>query len=185
VASKKAKQRFLENHAEEGEDGGGAVKRRERSTKEQVVADLLCRWWYALPEWPPNDDAFYKVELEKKSLRKVPIQEWEWVPEVDKQGHHKVYELKQFRGLFRNSNGDLVDLRPKETCPCYANFMKKEVSELYELLVTALENQIKDLVNSKYNETQLEAELKVKLTAAREKCYAAKQFSAVKKTIKK
>mmetsp|Transcript_17281 Transcript_17281/g.39114 ORF Transcript_17281/g.39114 Transcript_17281/m.39114 type:complete len:293 (-) Transcript_17281:89-967(-) len=162
-------------------DGGGAVKKRDRTVKEQVVADLLCRWWYVLPEWPPRDEAYYKAELAKRSLRKVTIEEWEWVPEEDAKGHKKVYELSQFRGLFRSSNGDLVDVRPKETCPCYANLMKKDLADLYDLLVKAFENQMKDLQNSKYNETQLEQELKVRMTSARERAYQAKQLAGAKK----
>jgi len=165
----------------ENNDGGGAVKKRDRTAKEQVAADLLCRWWYALPDWPPQDSALYQAELAKRSYRKVTIEEWEWVPEEDAKGLKKCYELSQFRGLFRASNGDLIDVRPQETCPCYANFLKKDLPELYDLLVLALENQMKDLKNSKYNETQLEQELRVKLTSAREKAYQAKQLSGAAK----
>uniref|UniRef100_A0A7S1RPG0 Uncharacterized protein n=1 Tax=Alexandrium catenella TaxID=2925 RepID=A0A7S1RPG0_ALECA len=183
---KKAKLRLLDKKVEEGDDdgpndGGGAVKKRDRQPKEQVVADLLCRWWYVMPEWPPRDEAYYQAELEKRSLRKVSVQEWEWVPEEDKQGRKKVYELSAFPGLFRASNGDLIDCRPRETCPCYQNFMKKDLPDLYDLLVTAFENQIKDLANSKYNETQLEQELKARLTSVRDKAYGAKQMTAAKR----
>jgi len=164
----------------EANDGGGAVKKRDRTVKEQVAADLLCRWWYALPDWPPQDNALYQAALAKRSFRKVTIEEWEWVPE-EKDGLKKCYELSQFRGLFRASNGDLIDVRPQETCPCYANFVKKDLPELYDLLVSALENQMKELKKSKYNETQLEQELKVKLTSTREKAYQAKQLSGAAK----
>lgn len=169
------------DEAMEDMDGGGAVNKRNRTSKEQAVAELLCRWWYAVPDWPPVDEAYYQAELAKRSMRKVTIEEWEWVAEEDAKGYKKVYELSQFRGLFRASNGDLVDARPKDTCPNYANFMKKDLVEIYDLLVTALENQLKDLVNSTYNEKQLEAELKVKLTAVREKAHQARQLSGTKK----
>lgn len=162
-------------------DGGGAINKRNRTSKEQAVAELLCRWWYVLPDWPPVDDAYYQAELAKRQLRKVTIEEWEWVAEEDSKGNKKVYELSQFRGLFRASNGDLVDVRPKDTCPNYVNFMKKDLPEVYDLLVTALENQIKDLKNSSYNEKTLEQELKVKLTSVREKAHAARQLSGAKK----
>lgn len=165
-----------------GEDGGGAVKKKDRSIKEQVVADLLCRWWYVLPDWPPNDEAFYQAELSKRSLKKVSIDEWEWEPDVDSKGRKKVYELTQFRGLFRNSAGDLIDIRPRDTCPCYTNFMKKDVTELYDLLIVAFENQIKDLQNSKYPENQLMAELKTQLTSIRNKAYQAKQSAVRRKS---
>lgn len=185
TANKRQKMKLLQRQKTDdgiAEDGGGAIKRKDRSSKEQVVADLLCRWWYVLPDWPPNDEDFYQAELARQSLRKVSIAEWEWVPETDSNGRRKVYELKQFRGLFRNSTGDLIDLRPKETCPCFANFMKKDVAELYEMLVVAFENQMKDLKNSKYNETQLEQELKVRLTKVRELAYAAKQMAGPRKS---
>jgi hypothetical protein len=161
-----------------GEDGeiqsGGAVTKRDRSIKEQLVADLLCRWWYVMPDWPPDDEAYFQAELEKRNLRKVPLEEWDWEPEVDKNGRAKVYELSQFKGLFRDVSGELRDLRPKDSCPCFSNYMKKEVTELYDLLVVALENQLKDLVNSKYNESQLEAELKTMITRIRNRAYEAK-----------
>mmetsp|Transcript_4513 Transcript_4513/g.10643 ORF Transcript_4513/g.10643 Transcript_4513/m.10643 type:complete len:303 (-) Transcript_4513:102-1010(-) len=187
--SKKAKMKLLRQQQEQqdlpeeglAEDGGGAVKKRDRSQKEQVVADLLCRWWYALPDWPPAEEELYQAELAKRKLRKVSIQEWEWVPEEDSSGRRKVYELSQFRGLFRNSSGDLVDLRPKETCPCYTNFMKKDLTGLYDLLVVALENQLKDLKNSKYNEVELEQHLRAQLTSVRDKAYKASQLSGLKR----
>jgi len=180
-ASKNQKRKLLQQQKDADEDfaddGGGAVSKRTREPKHQVIADLLCRWWYVLPDWPPEDDAFYQTELAKRNLRKVSIQEWEWVPEVDDKGRKKTYELRQFRGLFRASDGTLIDLRPKDTCPCYANFMKKELPELCDMLAVAYENQIKELKNSKYNETALEAELKVKLTSARNQADKARQLN--------
>lgn len=179
------KQQTDEGMGEDGAgavDGGGAVKKKDRSIKEQVVADLLCRWWYVLPDWPPNDDAFYQAELAKRSLKKVSIDQWEWEPDIDSKGRKKVYELTQFRGLFRNSAGDLIDIRPRDTCPCYTNFMKKDVTELYDLLIVAFENQIKDLQNSKYAENQLLAELNTQLTSIRNKAYQAKQSGVRRKS---
>lgn len=163
------------------EDGGGAVKKKDRTSKEQLVADLLCRWWYVLPDWPPTDEAYYQAELARRSLRKVTIEEWEWLPEVDEKGRRKVYELSQYRGMFRNSDGDLINTRPQETCPCFANFMKKDVTELYDLLVLAYENQLKDLSNSRYQEEKLETDLKILITKTRDKAYQAKQVVGSKR----
>merc|ERR1719362_471121 len=153
-----------ETMGEDEIESGGAVSKKQRLPKEQVVADLLCRWWYVLPDWPPDDEAYFKAELEKKNLRKVTLAEWDWEPEVDSKGRAKVYELSQFRGLYRDISGTLQDLRPKDLCPCYANFMKKDISELYDLLLKALENQLQQLVTSKYYDPQLEAQLKVMIT---------------------
>jgi len=154
-----------------GDDGGGAVKKRERSSKEEVVAALLCRWWYAEEYlekgWPPVEEEFYLAELAKRKYRKVTIQEWEWVPDVDNDGNKKVYELSQFRGVFRNSEGDLVDCRPKETCPCYNNFMKKDLALLCQMLVSAYENQLKDLANCRYPSEKLQHDLKGSINKTR------------------
>lgn len=152
----------------EADDGGGAVKKRERSNKEDIVAALLCRWWYSEPYlekgWPPSEEEFYLTELAKRKYRKVTIQEWEWVPEADADGCKKVYELSQFRGVFRNSDGDLVDCRPKDTCPCFNNFMKKDLAVLCQMLVSAYENQLKDLANCRYPSEKLQHDLKASIT---------------------
>lgn len=166
-ASKMQKTRLIQKKKREAEDNNedNSIKKKERSPKEQVVVDLMCRWWYGMPDWPPDDPEYYREELAKRSLRQVSIQEWEWVPDVDDKGHHKVYELTQFKGIFRKGDGEMVDVRPRDSCPSYNNFMKKDTSELYSLLVKAYENQLKDLEDSKYDET----ELRVKLTTALDK----------------
>lgn len=166
--AKKAPVKVLKRNAsaneEEGElDSGGAVQKRKRSLKDEVVAALLCRWWYAdyyvKNDWPPQEESFYEEALEKTKLRKVEIQEWEWVPEVDSSGRKKVYELTQFRGVFRDSAGNMVDLRPKDTCPCQNVFQQKDLSTLLTMLISAYENQKKDLANSKYNTEKAHDEL--------------------------
>lgn len=161
---------------EEDFDGGGEINKRDRTPKQQVVADLLCRWWYALPPWPPTDPAYYEKTLAERGYRRVALVEWEWVlDEVD--GRKKCYELSQFPGLFRASTGELLDTRPKETCPCFTNLMKKELPDLYDLLVTAFENQLKALETSKYNEKNFENELKARLAGVRKKAYDARQMT--------
>jgi len=170
-AALKAKRRASEDTMG-GDDAENKVKKKVRSTKEDIVAQLLCRWWFSAPyvaeDWPPNDDAYYLKEMEKQKLRLVTCEQWEWVPEEDKEGRTKVYELSQFRGLFRKSSGDLVDLRPKDTCPSFNNFMKKDLATLCHMLISAYENQLKALPESKYNEEQLIKNLKSALTKVRE-----------------
>lgn len=159
---------------------GGAVKKKERSQKEELVAQLLSRWWYSdeyvQNDWPPQEEEYYQEQLQQRKLRKVTIQEWEWVPEEDEAGRRKVYELSQFRGVFRNSSGDLIDLRPKETCPCYNNFMKKDMAELCKRLISAYENQLKDLKNSKYPEDRTEADIKTQLVKIRKLLHEAQSL---------
>jgi len=180
VANKKKRLRLIQKKKAAAEDGDepedNKIKKKDRSPKEQVVVDLLCRWWYAMPDWPPADPAYYETELGKKSLRRVSIQEWEWVPDTDDKGRHKVYELSQFKGVFRKSDGEMVDIRPMDTCPSYNNFMKKDLPELYGMLVTAYEGQIKDLINSKYDESLMETQLKTGLNRIREKSHQANQM---------
>lgn len=158
------------------DNGGGAVKKKDRTFKEQLVADLLCRWWYALPDWPPEDQ-HYEAKLLERNLRKVRVAEWEWLPEEDSKGLRKCYELSQFRGCFRDSKGQLIDLRPMESCPCQKNFMNMDIPTLYSLLVKAYEGQLEDLKNSRYNEDKLRMELKTTLTRVKEKAYQSQQLS--------
>eukprot|EP00933_Yihiella_yeosuensis_P028268 TRINITY_DN22089_c0_g1_i1.p1 TRINITY_DN22089_c0_g1~~TRINITY_DN22089_c0_g1_i1.p1 ORF type:complete len:320 (-),score=109.86 TRINITY_DN22089_c0_g1_i1:191-1150(-) len=162
-----------------------AVKQRDRTAKQKLAAELLCRWWYALPVWPPEDEAFYQEKLAEKKLRQVTIQEWEWVNEEDSNGRRKVYQLSQFRGVYRDSAGDMHDLRPQESCPCYANFMKKEMHELYGLLVTAYEEQLKQLLanpkTAKDVKAKIEKEIRVCLTRYKDKAAQAKSMSGSKK----
>lgn len=40
-----------------------------------MVYDVLKRWWYALPDWPPKDFD-YGPQLEKNNLRKVDMKHW-------------------------------------------------------------------------------------------------------------
>jgi len=92
---------------------------------------------------------------------------------VDDKGRHKVYALSQFKGVFRKGDGEMVDIRPMDSCPSFNNFMKKDLPELYSMLVVAYEAQIKDLANSAYDEKVLEAQLKTGLTRIREKSHQA------------
>jgi hypothetical protein len=155
-----------------GDDADNKVKKKVRSTKEDIVAQLLSRWWFSAPyvaeDWPPVEESFYLKEMEKVKYRLVTCEEWEWVPEEDEQGRRKVYSLSQFRGLFRNSTGDLVDLRPKDTCPSLNNFMKKDLQTLCHMLISAYENQVKELKTSKYNEEQLLKNISASLTKVRD-----------------
>lgn len=174
-----AKKAPLKRKSTDLELSENATKKKDRSPKEAVVAEILCRWWYALPPWPPADEAYYEEELKKRSLRKVTIQAWEWVPEFDAKGLRKVYGLAQYRGLYRSATGELVDVRPQATCPCFTNFMKKDMPELADLLVTAYEGQLKALQEAG-GDKKLEQEIQAQLTKARNSAYKAKQVGSVK-----
>jgi hypothetical protein len=87
--------------------------------KGQLVQKLLIRWWYAI-EWPKESEI----------------------------GHPPPgYEsLDGFKGVFvstrTDSLGQILDLRDKTNCPCLSNLVKKPSSELKELAVTAIKNQM-------------------------------------------
>lgn len=141
----------------------------KRSTKEKLVADVLCRWWYAAgTDWPVQDEEYYAAELKKRQLRKVEVTNWEWEDDMDAQGFRKCYALNPFYGVFRDSAGALIDLRPKGNCPSYENYMNKDQVELYELLEKALEGQLEALKKSVYDESKLQAELSGRLARVRE-----------------
>jgi len=56
--------------------------------------------------------------------------------------------LSGFKGVFRDSKGILYDFRPKDMCPSYDNFMKKDEKKIYDFLIKALQEQIKALESS-------------------------------------
>lgn len=116
----------------------------ERDARHTLVAQLLCRWWFALPPWPPENYDF-DSELLKRRFRRIPINVFDQHPEFDEQGFRKAYELEQFKGCFRTSDGLLLDLRPIEGRPSYDQFMLKSTPELYRLLIKALDCQLMEL----------------------------------------
>merc|ERR1712224_1066649 len=58
----------------------------DRDGKQKLVATLLCRWWYVLPDWPPRDVAYYDKRLETRNLRRVVIEVFDREPEMDSLG---------------------------------------------------------------------------------------------------
>jgi len=71
-------------------------------TKDDLVYDVLKRWWYCLPDWPPvNYD--YKPALLKHRLRVVEFKNFRNEKEVSEEGFKKVYEVPSYPGIFKNS----------------------------------------------------------------------------------
>lgn len=140
-----------------------------------LVNQLLKRWWYALPMWPPED---YDIssKLKEKKLRVVQLQDWKKEQNIDEKGFSKCFEMPGYKYVFLDYNGQTFDFRPIEGKPSYDNLKTKPESQLYELLIKALKKQIEEL--SKENSTQdiqlikeLQNELKL----------AEKNFNALKK----
>eukprot|EP01022_Parablepharisma_sp_SALTPOND_P014052 TRINITY_DN188_c0_g2_i1.p1 TRINITY_DN188_c0_g2~~TRINITY_DN188_c0_g2_i1.p1 ORF type:complete len:4549 (-),score=684.34 TRINITY_DN188_c0_g2_i1:241-13887(-) len=119
--------------------------------KEQVMDEILCRWWYALPLWPPTDYD-YSTVLKERKLRKVNPTSWLIEKNQDAEGYKKVVEVSGYPGLFMDYENELHDLRPKETCPSKTNLSKKPMAELAELLKKCYEEQLRQLKESKEGE---------------------------------
>lgn len=169
--SKRGKKDSDDEDEQDGSDDDQAVfaqrvmRTVDRSPKEQLVADLLCRWWYVLPDWPPVDFD-YGPKLAEENLRLVSLDKWEDEPDLDSQGRIKCYALSQYKGLYRDAKQRLRDLRPVEGKPSFTEFVKKSEKELMTLLVQAINKQIEILSNSSERNTEpIIAELKDKLKA--------------------
>ncbi|CAD7945463.1 unnamed protein product [Amoebophrya sp. A25] len=114
---------------------GGIEKRQS------LISDILSRWWYVFPQWPAPDHD-YSQALAKKGYREVPVANWTKEKDIDEEGLHKVYQLKQFPGIFRDANQIRMDMRPVKSCPCFLNLQAKPIDQLIKWLKRAYENQI-------------------------------------------
>ena len=143
---------------EEGGTGSRRMSQRvmreaSRTPKELIVADILCRWWYCMPDWPPADYDYSKI-LERQKLRVVTLDAWEEAPEIDSAGRIKCYALSQYKGLYRDTKERLHDLRPSEGKPCFARLINLSERTLCDLLLTALRKQIEVLSSSKNDQSK-------------------------------
>ncbi|PHJ16571.1 unchacterized apicomplexan-specific serine rich low complexity protein [Cystoisospora suis] len=166
----------------------GTFDPRNRNTRAKLVAQLLCRWWYVMPEWPPPDFN-YEAELRKRRLKLVTLEEYEDLDDVDEQGFTKVYQISAFPGVFRDPNGNAIDLRPAEGRPCYSNLTKKTEYELLQLVEVAIKNQMEKLKESVYDERATHKKLQAELVEVskelqrhrlREEMLKSKKGTAVK-----
>jgi hypothetical protein len=81
-----------------------AAKRKKGKlikTKKELIYDILKRWWYCLPDWPPVGYDYAPLLLERK-LRVVKAISWKIEDEFDKD-----CKFFCFLGLmfFRNEKG--------------------------------------------------------------------------------
>jgi len=86
----------------------------------------------------------------------------------------KVHEISSYTGLYKNSKGEVFDLRPRDTCPCYETLKVKSILDLCEMLVTALRNQSTELEKTERCDPELLSQLKKELSRA-EKNYEAQK----------
>ena len=138
--------------SEKNEKSEKKEKKEEKSTpkkkslkpKGNLVMDILKRWWYVLPEWPPeNYDTSEK--LKENKLRLVKIIDWKKEPKFDKDNLEKCYELPGYKYVYVNTEGKVFDFRPEEGKPSYKNLIQLPDVKLYEYLTKALKGQLEEL----------------------------------------
>lgn len=101
------------------------------------VDELAVRWWYALPAWPPADFN-YAAALASHSLRAVDVDTFRSAPEFDLlTGFKKVHAVECYVGIYRDLEGNMYDLRPKESAPSLRNLQRMPLTHLHQLLQKA------------------------------------------------
>ena len=145
------------------ESGISSVKKTTLKPKGILVNELLKRWWYALPAWPPeNFDTSEK--LKENNLRLVKIIDWKKEPKFDKDNLEKCFELPGYKYVYLNNDGKIFDLRPKEGMPSYNNLIKLPDVKLHEYLAKALKGQLEVLEKkNSINEKELRQSIKEQL----------------------
>ena len=107
------------------------------SIKGKLIQNLLCRWWYAIT-WP-----------NPASIPKEPPADYD--------------AMDGFPGVFICTQGEEVgtikDFRDKENSPNFNNLAKKPSEELKELLVKAINEQKRQLIEADGPGTATEKEL--------------------------
>ena len=145
------------------ESGISSTKKESIKPKGILVNEILKRWWYALPPWPPeNYDTSEK--LKENKLRLVKIIDWKKEPKMDKDNLEKCLELPGFKYVYLNTEGKIFDFRPEEGKPSYNNLKKLPDVKLHEYLAKALKGQLEELEKrNSVNEKELREKLKEKL----------------------
>lgn len=120
------------------------TSRPEMSTKETLVRSFLKRWWYAYDiEWYKTEEDIDSI-LSKNQLRRINLSDWK-ISDNEVDGKKKCIELDGFPYVFLDCDDKIHDFRNKDKCPSFNNMMKKEKSEIRQLLVSALKKQIEEL----------------------------------------
>ena len=121
--------------------------------KASLVYDLLKRWWYSMPKWPPeNYDC--SEQLRTNKLRVVNVADWKKEPNVDENNFAKCFELPGFKYVFFDCNNKTYDFRPSENKPSFNNLINFPEIKLWEFLKDALFNQINEIKNLNGNSNQ-------------------------------
>ena len=142
-------------------------KRTILKRKKYFVHQLLQRWWYALPPWPPHDyDPSEKLKSHK--LRLVNEKNWKKEVEVNSDNYKKCVELPGYKYVYVTKEGKVYDFRPEDGKPSFNNLMKLNDIELHQYIVKALQNQLNDLQKKNFfSEKELKMDIKRQLKIAK------------------
>jgi hypothetical protein len=119
-------------------DSASAALYESDSKKGMLIQKILCRWWYAVT-WP-----------DPATLPEEPPKHYD--------------DLDGFPGVYICTSGDkvghILDMRDAEQCPSFQNYAKKSSKELKELLLKALEEQMRQLIEHEGEGTPTEKQIK-------------------------
>jgi len=93
--------------------------------------------------WPPAEFDF-AAKLKELKLREVMKVKWRIEDEIDSNGLRKVYPIPGFKGVYKNSAGERIDVRPEEGKPSFNHLATKSTKRLAYMFRKALRNQIAD-----------------------------------------
>ena len=135
--------------------------------KKYYVHQLLQRWWYSLPMWPPeNYDTSEK--LRENNLRLVEEKNWKKEAEINSDNCKKCLELPGYKYVYLTKDGKVYDFRPEEGKPTFNNLMKLSDIELHQHIVNALRNQLDQLEKNNFlSEKKLRTKIKNELKIAK------------------
>ena len=142
-------------------------KRTILKRKKYYVHQLLQRWWYALPKWPP-ENLDVSEKLRENKLRLVEEKNWKKEIELNSDDYIKCIELPGYKYVYITKEGKIYDFRPQEGKPSFNNLMKLSDIELHQYIVTALKNQLNDLEkNNFFSEKKLRNDIRYQLKIAK------------------
>ena len=142
-------------------------KRTILKRKKYYVYQLLQRWWYALPKWPP-DDLDVTEKLRENKLRLVEEKNWKKEVELTSDDFKKCIELPGYKYVYMTKDGKIYDFRPEKDKPSFTNLMKMSDLELHRHLVNALKKQLEELdKRNYYTEKELRQNIRNQLVIAK------------------
>lgn len=142
-------------------------KRTILKRKKYYVYQLLQRWWYTLPKWPP-ENLDMSEKLKENKLRLVEEKNWKKEVEINSDDFKKCIELPGYKYIYITKDGKVYDFRPEKDKPSFNNLMKFSDIELHKHLVNALKKQLEELDKRNYfSEKNLRQNIRNQLAIAK------------------